>query len=303
VNLYGQDAELSLLCAFIARLDHRWMIDVGAERGSLATAMLEAGVEGLHAFDPHPDNVATLREQFGGDARVVVHECAVSDGDGSAELHVSSAPNGSPLPFGHTLLERADTDEIAWRQTVTVSRRSLASLIDAGEIPGRVGILKIDTEGHDLAVVRGMGALDADVVMVEYWNETPHGLGRCPWTAEDLLSELRPRGFAHFAFIVHRGEFVTLKWDDAEVEPGWVGNLIFIHERVIDDLLPDVIDAASRLAEDAVQVGQMYMHAAWERLAVLNELKEALDARSQALAEATAALAVRDGEVAALRNS
>jgi FkbM family methyltransferase len=303
VNLYGQDAELSLLCALITRLDCRWMIDVGAERGSLATAMLGAGVEGLHAFDPHPDNIAALREHFVGDPRVVVHECAVSDGDGSAELHLSSGPDGSPLPFGHTLLERADTDEIAWRQTMTVSRRSLASLLDAGEIPGRVGILKVDTEGHDLAVVRGMGALDADVVMVEHWSEVPHGLGRCPWTVEDLLFELRPRGFAHFAFIVHRGEFTTLKWDDANVEPGWVGNLIFIHERVIDDLLPDVIDAASRLAEDAVQVGQMYMHAAWERLAVLNELKEALDARSQALEALTAALAAREAEVAALQGS
>jgi FkbM family methyltransferase len=302
VNLYGQDAELSLLGAFIARLDHREMIDVGAERGSVATAMLQAGVEGLHAFDSHPDNAAALRARFVGDARVVVHECAVSDGDGPVELHVSSGPDGDPLPFAHTLREFADTDEIAWRQTVTVSRRSLASLIDAGEIPSRVGILKIDTEGHDLAILRGMGALDADVVMVEHWNEMPHGMDRCPWTAGDLLSELRPRGFAHFAFIVHRGEFVTLKWDDANVEPGWMGNLMFIHELVIDDLLPDVVDVAGRLAEDAVRVGQMYMHAATERLAVMHDLKETADARSQAREQVTAALAVSQAEVAALED-
>lgn len=270
------------------------MIDVGAERGSLAAAMLQAGVEVLHVLEPHPANAAALRERFAGDARVVLHECAVSDGDGRAELRISSDPDGDLLPFGHTLLELADTKEIAWRQTVPVSRRSLASLIDAGEIPARVGILKIDTEGHDLAVVRGMGALDADVVMVEHWNEMPHGLGRCPWTVEDLLGELRPRGFAHFAFIVHRGEFVTLKWDDADLEPGWMGNLIFIHERAMGDLSPEVIDGAARLAEEAVRVGQMYMHAAWERLAVLNELKEALDARTQALEQLTAALAARD---------
>ncbi len=279
--LYGQDPELSLLSELAVRLDCRSMIDVGAEQGSLANAMLAAGVEDLHAFDPHRDNAGAMRTRFAGDARVSVHELAVSDSDGTGELHISSRPDGSPLSFGHTLLEREDTDEVAWGESVTVQRRSLGSLLDAGEIPSRVGILKIDTEGHDLAVVRGMGVLDADVVMVEHWTDLPHGLGRCPWSAEEMLGELGPHGFVHFAFVVHRGEFVTLKWDDGEVEPGAMGNLIFLHERVVADLLPFVLELASRLAEQAVGVGQMYMRAAIERLALVNELKKTADERME----------------------
>jgi FkbM family methyltransferase len=278
-ELYGQDAELLLLGKLLEHLDHRTMIDVGAERGSLAAKMLRAGVEELHAFDPHPGNANALRTRFAGDRRLTVHEHAVSDADGHGELHLSSNPDGTPLPFGHTLLERADTDEIAWTSLLPVGRRSLHSLMDGGEIPASVGILKIDTEGHDLAVVRGMGELQADVVMVEHWTDLPHGLGLCPWTAEEMVALLQARDFTHFAFMVHRGEFVTLKWDDADVERGAMGNLLFLHDRVLGRLLPVMLDCAGRLAEQAVRQGQTYMHAAAERLALVNDLKQAADDR------------------------
>jgi FkbM family methyltransferase len=286
MNAYGQEPELRLLGALVGRLENRSMIDVGAERGGVAQGMLDAGVERLQAFEPHPDNMRTLRSRFGADARVEVHEYALSDSVGSAELHVSWAPNGSSLPFGHTLLERTDTAEIAWKDTIKVTCRSLGSLISSGEIPSRTGILKVDTEGNDLAVLRGMGPMDADVVMVEHWTDLPNGLGTCPWSIEDMVGALQPRGFGHFAFIVHRGEFVTMKWDDGDVERGAMGNLVFLHDRVLERLLPDLLDCAARLSDVAVRTGQMYMHAANKRLALIDELTDAAEARLRAL-EAT----------------
>jgi FkbM family methyltransferase len=315
MNVYGQDPELRLLSKLLGRLDRRAMIDIGAEQGSLAVEMLDAGVENLYAFDPHPDNASALRARFAGDSRVTVYEHAVSDGDGSAELHVSSNPDGTPLPFGHTLLEREDTDEIAWRKTLSVTRRSLESLIDAGEVPASVGILKIDTEGHDLAVVQGMGVLEADVVMVEHWTELPNGLGSCPWTTEEMVGALHARGFTHFAFIVHRGDFVTLKWDDGDVESGAMGNLVFLHDRVLGKLLPDILACAGWLAEQAVGVGQAYMRVADDRSALVDDLKQAADdrlalvdaateaaeKRLSALETTTAELRERNAELDALR--
>jgi len=301
MELYGQQAELRLLSGALAHLELPTMIDVGAERGALADAMLAAGLERLHAFDPAPENAEALRARFGGDARVGVHECAIGEGDGQASLHISSRPDGSPLPFGHTLLEREDTDEIAWRDTVTVPLRSLGSLIQSGDLPARVGILKVDAEGHDLAVIRGMGTLAAELVMVEHWKELPHGLGRCPWAAQDMLAELRPRGFAHFAFVVHRGELVTLKWDDAEVEPGAMGNLIFVHDSVLAPLAPVLLALAGQLAEQAVAVAQGYMRAAEERLAVLGVVERAAEERRVALERTTARMHEQGRELRSMR--
>ena len=279
MELYGQDAEARLLSELMRELPCRTVIDVGAERGELAGELLQAGAEELHVFEPHPDNVKTLHARFDADARVTIHAHAVSDSDGSGELHVSAASSGAQLPFGHTLLDRAGTDEIEWNETITVDLRSLGSLIDTGELPGRAGILKIDTEGHDLAVVRGIGSLEADVVMVEHWVNLPHGLGPCPWTTQDMLAELKPRGFNHFAFIVHRSELVTLKWDDGEVEYGAMGNLVFLNDSALPRLLPTVLDCAGRLAEQAVRVGQSYMQAADERLAFVHDLERVVDER------------------------
>lgn len=289
------------MAGLLKRLDHRSVIDVGAERGGLAEELLRAGAEELHVFEPHPDNVKALRRRFDTEAPVAVHELAVGESDGSGELHVSVAPSGVRLPFGHTLLDRTDTDEIGWGETITVNLRSLGSMVDADELPRRVGILKIDTEGHDFAVVRGMGSLEADVVMVEHWTDLPHGLGQCPWTTQDMLAELQPRGFTRFAFVVHRGEFITLKWDDGEVERGAMGNLVFLHDGVLARLLPDVIDCAGWLAERAVRVGQMYMDAARDRLALVSDLEEAAEARGQALEATTERLKDLSAELESLR--
>jgi len=273
VNLYGQAPEAALLGAFLSRLDHRSVIDVGAERGAFAEAMLGAGSEVVHVIEPEPENAAFLRDRFAADARVTIHECAASDADGQLLLHKSVSPTGTPVTFGHTVLERPSTDEIGWHETVGVTARSLASLLDAGEIPGRVGILKVDTEGNDFAVVSGMGDLEPDVVMVEHWTDLPHSLGPCPWSAQEMSSELGPRGFHQFAFVVHRGEFVILQWDESEVPQGHMGNLVFLHARIVDRLLPAILEQASSLALRAVEVGEMYADAARDRLTVIEELE------------------------------
>jgi FkbM family methyltransferase len=293
MDLYGQDAELGLLSKLAVGLDNRSAIDVGAEQGALAAGMLDAGVQALHVFDPHPANAQALRTRFAGDPRVTVHECAVSDSDGEAELHVSTNPDGTPVSFGHTLLERDDTEEIAWTSTLPVARRSLHSLAQAGEIPRSVGILKIDTEGHDLAVVQGMGDLQAEVVMVEHWTYLPNGLGACPWSAQEMAAVLRERGFSHFAFVVHRGDFVTLKWDDGDVERGAMGNLVFIHDDALERLLPTVLECAGTFAERTVQTAHSYRRAADDRTTVIEELRRVVDERSRVIEELNAAVADR----------
>jgi FkbM family methyltransferase len=296
-------------------LDCRTVIDVGAEQGALASGLLDSGANRLHAVEPHPSNIDSLRVLFAGDERVTIHDCAVSNSDGSGELHLSRAPDGEALSYGNTLLSRADAREIIWTERTTVTLRSLESLIGSGEIPQRVGILKIDTEGHDLAVVEGMDALEADIVMVEHWTDLPNSLGACPWTAEEMIGALGARGFEHFAFIVHRAEFVTLKWDDGDVEPGAMGNLVFVHQRVLALLLPEILKCAGELAEQAVAVGQGHMRVAADRLKIMadleqtaedrlalaKELQDAAEARLEALDATAAELANKTAELEALR--
>jgi FkbM family methyltransferase len=291
MNLYGQEAEAGLLASFIPHLAHRSVIDVGAERGAFAEELLRAGSDAVHVIEPEPGNLTYLRERFRDDQRVTVHGCAASDRDGRLELHVSEGPDGAPVTFGHTVLDRPNTDEIAWRETITVDARSLASLVETGEVPGRVGIVKVDTEGNDLAVVAGMGtALDCDVVMVEHWDDLPQSLGPCPWSSGAMISALRTLGFSHFAFIVHREELTILQWDDAAVPVEYMGNLVFVHDRMLQELLPKILECASSLAEGAAEVAEARRSAADERLVVIEELTHARDLEAKAAAERLAVI-------------
>jgi len=253
VSIYWQEPEIHLLRAFLSRIEDKSVIDVGAERGAFAEQLLHAGGGPVHAIEPEPGNVETLRKRFRGNALVSVHELAISDRDGPLALRKSVDAAGEPLSYGHTLLDRPDTDEIAWRETISVTGRSLGSLVSAGELPPRVGVLKVDTEGHDLQAVSGMGSLECDIVMVEHWTDLPRSLGRCPWTADEMISALGSRGFSHFVFVVHRGETALLRWDDADVPSGQFGNLAFVHDRVVAQVWPVIVDCATACAELAIE--------------------------------------------------
>jgi hypothetical protein len=66
--------------------------------------------------------------------------------------------------------------------------------------------------------------------------------------------------------------FAGSQWDDGDVPAGKVANLVFLHDRALARLFPDLLECASRRADGAVEVGEMYMTAANERLALINEL-------------------------------
>jgi FkbM family methyltransferase len=281
MSLYGQEPEVRLLISLLARLEHRSVVDIGAERGAFAEELLCGGADQLYAIEPEPRNAAALRDRFR-DPRVKILELAATDTDRELSLHLAVDASGDPIAFGHTVLDRPATDEIAWEGTALVPGRSLSSLVRAGELPTRVGMVKIDTEGHDLAVVAGMGELDCDVVMVEHWVELPRSLGACPWSTEEMVAALRDRGFSHFAFVVHRGEFVTLQWDDGTIPAGHMGNLVFIHDRVLDQLLPAIVTFASWLAEQAVATGEQHAAEAKKRSAVIESLERERTILSQA---------------------
>jgi FkbM family methyltransferase len=288
--LYGQTPDVQLLAALLAEASSSVVIDVGAERGDFAAALRDAGAEHVYAIEPEPDNVVALQRRFHGDPRVEVIALAVSSSNGSVDMHRSVAPDGSPISYGHTILARPDTDEIAWRETFSIDSRTLGTLANEERIPQRVGILKIDTEGHDLEVLKGMGGLDPDFVMVEHWRDLPLSLGACPWSTQDLKEILGPRGFHHFGFIVHRGEFVLSQYDDDTIPTGSMGNILFLHDRVLESSLPHLLTTATRLAIAAVAIGEARAAAADERLDVIRELEEERSLQAAAAAERLTAL-------------
>jgi hypothetical protein len=121
--------------------------------------------------------------------------------------------------------------------------------------------------------------------MVEHWLDLPHSLGRCPWTFGEISSKVQPRGFTHYAFLVHRGPSVTLQWDDDRIGSGAMGNVVFVHDRVVDRLLPSVLRLSSQLTFELSALAAERMQLAEQRLAIVEDLKHERDRQAAAAEE------------------
>jgi FkbM family methyltransferase len=118
----------------------RLTLDVGSNRGVYAVAALRFSKRVI-AFEPQPHFATFLRRFLPRTVDVV--ECAASDTDGSAILFVPSDPRSHPEA-------RLSSCGVTAGTQITVSTHRLDQLIAED-----VGLIKIDVEGHELAVLNG----------------------------------------------------------------------------------------------------------------------------------------------------
>lgn len=297
-----QGAELSLIAALVPSLDERSAIDVGSEHGAVAASLRDAGVAPAWLIEPFPGSVARLRQRFGGDPDVHVLEMAAGAEDGTAELHLARDVSGESLDAFNTLRPERSGPDLVWEAAVEVRMRSLDSLREAGEIPGRVGLLKIDAEGADPDVLRGAGGIGAEIVMVEFWGDLPDTLGPCPAGLDELRSLVEPLGPRRFLFVRHGPRHVSIgRWDTADPGEGEWGNLIFVADSLVGAAkaaLPE-LDRGLRARGERLIAAQET--AAAERLALIEQLSEEADARLELIERLTQEAEERRGPLERLR--
>jgi FkbM family methyltransferase len=143
-------------------------IDVGANIGYMAAVLARAvGPTGqVTAFEPHPEIFADL------DANVTPRgveavQAAVSAEPGTATLHV-------PVEFGYNR-GLATMEAVAGEtEAVEVRTVTLDSWVGAD---GRIDVLKIDVEGHELGVLEGARRLLEDRRITHIVFEEHHAAG------------------------------------------------------------------------------------------------------------------------------
>jgi len=144
--------ELKRLFGLLA-VDH--VIDVGANDGQYATALRElVGFAGrIDCVEPQPACAATLRRRLD----VTVHETALGEEPGVLELTIYRDTSLTSLhtlnATGRGVWDDPTTADVTAIVPVQVQR--LDDLLDTIALGQRVW-LKVDTQGHDLAVFAGL---------------------------------------------------------------------------------------------------------------------------------------------------
>ena len=219
-NLRHGEPELQLLPRLLDST--RAFIDVGGNVGVYA-AVAEQFSEHVHVFEPHPALAQRLRKSLRPTSQVL--QVALSDRAGEAVLW-------APEALSRSSLERGANGALPVNP-VTVSTARL----DDFDIPA-VGLIKIDVEGHELAVLRGAQATitrDRPAILVEI--EERHHRGSSVGVF-DYLANLGYRGF-----FMHRGKLRRLEEYDFENlqrpenaksphgghHPDYINNFIFVH--------------------------------------------------------------------------
>jgi FkbM family methyltransferase len=132
-------------------LDHlvdpaRAALDVGANEGFYAGRLAQL-TKTVHCFEPIPWFAEEIRRKL--DPRVVVHQCAVSNRSGSAELRIPY--RGDTEFHGNSTLEEGNP--LFGSTRINLVPCKLARLDDMISEP--VGFIKIDVEGHEISVLEG----------------------------------------------------------------------------------------------------------------------------------------------------
>jgi FkbM family methyltransferase len=204
------------------------MVDVGAHHGSSLEPFLDAGWS-IYAFEPIESNRTQLTARFAGRKKLVIRSEAVSYETATKAFHLALNLDGSLHEYHHSLEHIANDRWHRKGPTIAIPAVSLDDLVSHGELPRQVGFLKIDTEGHDLAVLKGASQLACDVISVEFWGDS-HALGKSPSPPDEVIKLLAGRGYDSFIVICHDGDATSVSYSSllGTRTDSW-GNIIFFN--------------------------------------------------------------------------
>jgi FkbM family methyltransferase len=169
--------------------------DVGANVGSVSLPVSRAlPLVRVEAFEPSPSVRARfeVNRALNSDlaSRISIHPWALSDRDGVADFYVSNEPRNSGVGGLGVSCTRLD-------EPISVASKRGDGLVEAVKM-ARPGLIKIDVEGFEIEVVRGLSGLlaepSSDPIEIVFEHE-PYRLRERHLTKRHLIDLLEGMGF------------------------------------------------------------------------------------------------------------
>jgi FkbM family methyltransferase len=247
-NLYAQEDEFAFIHEIIPLLKPTFL-DIGAEKGTFSRLCLENGMTGI-AFEPLPDHIPAL-SQICKSPDFVVYPWAIDSIDRDATLHIALDENGSTLDYFHSLQKINGDERVHHLKEIKVQCRQLQSLRNENLIPVEIGILKTDTEGNDLRVLKGLEDIRPQIIICEFFTEGIYQ-GWEDSHPMKLINYLSNLGYEHYIAFVRYDDKKYTKFDSIDFSPKEWGNLLFFHKSVYSKIQKNKNLSQNNLKEDTI---------------------------------------------------
>lgn len=160
--LLAMQRETRLRAAFYKQIigEGQTVFDIGANVGNRVSTFLDLKCR-VVAIEPLPTCISVLRQRFGANPNLVIVEKAVGNSSGQTKLRWSSETDVL-ASVSDSFVEYGKNSErfkgAAWDKNCLVEVTTLDSLIDQYGTPS---FIKIDVEGHEHAVLKGLSKAPA----------------------------------------------------------------------------------------------------------------------------------------------
>lgn len=179
---------------YVKRLGIEVIIDVGANEGQFAEELRLNGYAGrIISFEPQQSTFAVLQQKTTKDKDWECQNIALGDANGTSVLNVAkSSVFSSVLKMSAAVGEVGYGAEAVSQEQITI--KTLDTVWPTLDREGQRTMLKIDTQGFDMAVLRGADGCLSEIQAVQM--EIPL---RCMYDGQSTIGEilplLRARGF------------------------------------------------------------------------------------------------------------
>jgi FkbM family methyltransferase len=232
-----ENPEAALMAYLYSFLPDRTAIDVGANIGDFSCALLQAGYE-VFAFEPFMPVYDQMKDRLGQRKSFHAFPLALGSASETKDLYIATDQSSNQL-YGRgdlfsTLVKHSMPEDLVFTDQVSVPVQTLQEMHETAMLPNKVSLVKIDTEGHDLEVIRGMGDQRYPVVVTEFWDhKIPFAQSGVDYTLETLVSEMRSRGY-YWHLVIYRvwGDAETIRFycnSPKSVDRSW-GNVFFFQD-------------------------------------------------------------------------
>lgn len=178
----------------LPRIDYRYVIDAGANRGAFTDAFLRLHrPERIVLVEAIPELALKLQAKYAGDRRISVLSAALSDQTGEAKFEINrSEASSSLLPIDPRSSQWFGRD-LRVASGISVLTVTLPELMRREQLE-RVDLLKLDLQGAERLVLTG-GSEVLDRIRVIYTEVFFEQLYNGAWLFWEMNEFLSGRGF------------------------------------------------------------------------------------------------------------